>query len=232
MLAGFWIYSFILFITIVIGNPKLKSEYAHINTLPNPILFTNEYFPDNKSKTLIYDSDFGETKLNVVQENGYDIYTFKSDDFTYRQKLLINENGVFVKETYQKMKLFLFINKEGTFTYNELLPRIKFPLTPGNSWNWEGKEFEDDEINTITLNASVETYEKIKVPAGTFDAVKLITTVTSSSGSDNIVTEWFAKDIGLIKMSAVIKGSGLIGTVRDLLGLGKIEFELMEIKSR
>jgi hypothetical protein len=232
MLNGFWVYT-VLFVSLIsFASTKVKSE-THIESAnKNYIGSVIDYFPVNKNKTLIYESDFGDTELKVSRENNLDVFTFLGDDFTYRQKLLINDDGVFVKETYQKIKLLLIISKEGTLTYSEPLPRIKFPFAEGQKWNWKGKEYDDDAVHSLDVNSRIEKVEKIKVPAGTFDAIKLITSVKSTKGTKSDVTEWYAKDIGLIKMVAVVEGGGVIGTARDLLGLGEIVFELKEIKSK
>lgn len=221
MKKGFWVYSLILVSTIAF-SPATKNVYYANDLFINAINLTSEYFPTDKKKQFVYDSDFGESILQVDKELNLNIFTFTGDDFTYRQKLLINDEGVFVKETYQKMKLFLVFNKEGTFSYSEPLPRIKFPLEVGKTWEWKGTEYEDDDKNTITVSAKVEKSEKLKVPAGTFETVKLVTIINSSAGT---------KNVGLVKMSAIIEGGGIIGTARDLMGLGDIVFELKEIKT-
>ena len=230
MKKGFWVYSLILVSTIAFSLAK-KNIYYSNDLYINAINLTSEYFPTDKKKQFVYNSDFGESVLQVNKESNLNIFTFTGDDFTYRQKLLINDEGVFVKETYQKMKLFLVFNKEGTFSYSEPLPRIKFPLEVGKTWEWKGTEYEDDDKNTITVIAKVEKTEKLNVPAGIFETIKLVTIINSSAGTKNVVTEWYAKYIGLVKMSAIIEGGGIIGTARDLMGLGDIVFELKEIKT-
>lgn len=185
----------------------------------------NEYFPvDNKKLT--YKSDFGDVNLEIDKENQFNIFTLEGDSFLYRQKLLVNEQGVFVKEVFQKVRALLFINQEESYSYSELFPRIKFPLTDGKSWNWEGQEIKEEETNTIYLNANVIGKEQIKVPAGTYEAMRVETKITSTSGSKSIVNEWYAKNVGLVKMTANLEGGGLAGTFRDILGYGELEFEL------
>ena len=201
MRIGFEIYTVVLISFIALGNSNLKSEISIDSYCNSNTVLTGEYFPADHNKVLIYESDFGETHLSISKESCYDVFTFKSDDFTYIQKLLINKDGVFVKETYQKMKLLLVISDEGTFTYSEPLPRIKFPLNSGNHWTWQGKEYNEDETNSISLIANVEKNEGIKVAAGFYETIKLVTKITSSAGTNSTITEWFAKDIGLIKMT-------------------------------
>jgi hypothetical protein len=226
----FWIYTVILISTLAF--PPAKYNTINVNPLIVSVFnITGDYFPTHYKKILVYDSDLGKSVLEVKKEAYLNVFTFKGDDFIYRQKLQINEKGVFVKETYQKIKGLLVFNKEGTFTYSEALPIIKFPIEIGKSWKWEGKEYDDENINTLNVTATVEKSETLKVPAGTFESLKLVTTITSSPDTKNTVTEWFAKNIGLIKMSANIVGGGIIGTARDLMGLGEIVFELKEIKT-
>lgn len=224
---------FITFILMLLINQPhnfypISNENHYID---NPELVSSDYFPVTSKKILIYDSDFGEAELKITKEKNLDVFTFSGEDFIYRQKLLINNDGVFVKETYQNITLMLVLSKEGKLTYNEPLPRIKFPFNSGNNWNWKGKEFDEEDTYLLDLNARIENIEKVKVPAGTFDAIKLVTNVKSTKGTKSFVTEWYAKDIGLIKMVAVVEGGGVIGAARDILGLGEIVFELKEIKS-
>jgi len=224
----------ITFVFLFFFSPS--QNYTHNSTenysKENVSILSSDYFPVTTNKTLIYDSDFGEAELKITKEKNLDVFTFSGEDFIYRQKLLINDDGVFVKETYQNITLMLILSKEGKLTYNEPLPRIKFPFNSGNKWNWKGKEFDEDDTYILDLNAKIENIEKVKVPAGAFDAIKLVTTVKSTKGTKSYVTEWYAKDIGLIKMVAVVEGGGVIGTARDLLGLGEIVFELKEIESK
>ncbi len=230
-------YSLILFVLIstISSIVPIKKELIRpgsFNQNRNILEFSNDYFPLNCNKILIYESDFGDAELKITQENNLNVFSLKSEDFTYRQKLLIDEKGIFVKETYQKINLMLGITKEGTMTYNEPLPRIKFPFEAGNKWNWKGKEFDDDAVYLLDVNSRIDRLEKIKVPAGTFEALKLVTEVKSTKGTKSFVTEWYAKDIGLIKMVAVVEGGGVLGAARDILGLGELVFELKQIKVR
>jgi hypothetical protein len=232
MQTGILVLFAFLFSFYPILNIDYKNITEHQNNGTDKTEFTGNYFPVNKNKTLVYDSDFGDAILKITQEANLTVFSFVGDDFTYRQKLLINDKGVFVNETYQKIKLLLVISKEGTLTYSEPLPRIKFPIEEGMKWNWKGKEYDEDAVHTLDVNSRIEKVEKVKVPAGTFDAIKLITSVKSTKGTKSDVTEWYVKDIGLVKMVAVVEGGGVIGAARDLLGLGEIVFELKEIKTK
>ncbi len=224
MKKGFWLYSLVLATSLAL-TPSKTDSVKTTDIFINSIGLYNEYFPvDNKKLT--YKSDFGDVNLKIDKVNHFNIFTLEGDNFLYRQKLLVNEQGVFVKEVFQKVRVLLFINQEESYSYSELFPRIKFPLTDGKSWNWEGQEITEEETNTIYLNANVIGKEQIKVPAGTFEAMRVETKITSTSGSKSIVNEWYAKNVGLVKMTANLEGGGLAGTFRDILGYGELVFEL------
>lgn len=52
--------------------------------------------------------------------------------------------------------------------------------------------------------------------------------IETSDLTKNIVTKWFAKGIGMVKMHLYIQG-GFLGFVRNVMGYGKIDFELTGI---
>ena len=192
-------------------------------------LFGKEYFPTELKKILIYDSSFGDLELKITKENNSHIFSYDSEKFKYRQKLFVNDSGLFVNETYQKIKLLLFITKEGKYVYNKPLLRIPFPVHVGQEWTWDGKEFINDETHTVNLKAKATKVETITTPAGKFEALKVETTLETSEGTKNILTEWYAKDLGMVKMLVSIEGGGMLGFARDVLGYGTILFELKEI---
>ncbi len=195
-------------------------------------LIANSYFPVNNGATLVYESSFGETNTKYYQDNEFTVSLSEGDDFKYKQTLMIKDDGIYVKETYQFFKIFLFINKEETFTYGKALLRFPLPLLPGTKWNWEGNEYSDGETNKVKVTGKALYKELVLTKAGSYQAIKIESIVEGSSGSKNTVTEWYAEGIGLIKAKIIIEGGGVMGTLRDLLGYGTIEFELKEIKKQ
>jgi hypothetical protein len=192
---------------------------------------SNSYFPVNNNIELVYKSSFGECITTYTQDGGLTISSSEADDFEYRQAMSIKEDGIYVTETYQFLKIFLFIKKEATSTYEKPLLRFPLPLLAGKEWNWEGEEYSDGEKYNVHITGKVLGYESVITKAGKFEAVKLETIVESSSATKNKVTEWYAEGVGLIKATAIIEGGGFMGFMRDLLGYGIIEFELEEIKN-
>lgn len=226
------LYTIILVALIVFQNKSiLQTDDSDIFIIRSFISNAN-YYPLDKSKDLLYKSNFGDLKLSIEKKGEIYITEMKFDDLIYRQNLVVKGDGIYVEETYQKIKLLLFVNKESKFTYSEPLPRFKYPLTQGQTWEWSGTEFNDDEKNSLEVKSAIIGIEQVKISAGDFDAMKVITEIKSSSGTKNKVTEWLAKDIGIIKSEIEINGGGLMGFVRDLLGYGKLSFELLETKNK
>lgn len=192
--------------------------------------YGKELFPYGVSSQLIYESRFGDAVIKTSGNNNNLEMKSSADNFIYNQKLILKENGLFVNETYQRIKLLLFIKKENKVTYNRPLMRYSFPLYVGKEWSDSATEYVDEDSSKVLLTGKVLAQENIQTPAGNFNTLKLITTVESESGSKNIVTEWLAEDIGLVKAKIEIKGGGIMGFARDILGYGTINFELKEIK--
>ena len=219
-----------LFLLLFINN---ASEPCLINKTNTPTknikTFGVEYFSVNDKKILTYKSDFGDTKSWFSTDDSLIVFHNESDNFQYRQKLLINDKGVFVKETYQRIKVFLFINKEGTYTYSKPLLRIPFPIDEGSQWTWDGKEFCDGDTNTVSVTGKIVGLDTVTTDAGKFEAMKIESVIQSSEGTKNILTEWFAAGIGMVKLHLVIEGSGFASFIKNILGYGNIDFELEKI---
>lgn len=196
------------------------------------VIKSSPYFPVNSGITLVYKSTFGESTTNYFQDGEFIISSSKGDKFKYIQTLLIREDGVFVQEIYQYLKIFLFIKKEATFTYEKPLLRFPLPLSTGMEWKWEGDEYLDGDTNKVKVTGKAYNKEFVVTKAGSFEAIKIESIIEGTANSKNIVTEWFVEDIGLIKAKIIIEGGGLMGFLRDLLGYGTIEFELVEIKKQ
>lgn len=194
------------------------------------VIKSNLYFPVNNGITLVYKSSFGESITKYSQEGEFTICSSEADNFKYRQTLIIKKDGVYVKDTYQYLKIFLFIKKEATFTYGKPLLRFPLPLLPGMKWEWEGDEYSDDDTNKVKVTGQAFDKEFIVTKAGRFEVIKLESIVEGSANAKNRVTEWYAEGIGLIKAKIIIEGGGVMGFLRDLLGYGTIEFELEEIR--
>lgn len=217
------VYAILFFVFFTI-TAHAQTPGVHYNTNPNT------YFPVNNNITLIYKSSFGESNTKYTQEGEHVICSSGADRFKYRQTLLLKEDGVYVKETYQYLKILLFIKKENTYTYGKPLLRFPLPLLPGMQWKWEGDEYSDGDTNKVKVTGRACEKEFIITNAGKFETIKVESIIEGAGGTKNIATEWYAEGVGLIKAKIVIEGGGVMGFMRDLLGYGTIEFELKEIR--
>ena len=215
--------SLILLCSAISGNSLTKEK--------SPLKVVS-YFPLNDNETLIYNSSFGECITKYYQEGGFTISSSEADGFRYRQALIIKEDGVYVTETYQFIKIFLFINKEATSTYEKPLLRFPLPPVPGMEWEWEGDEYSDGDTSKVKVTGKVIGKEYINTDAGSFETIRIESLVEGASDLKNRVTEWYAEGVGLIKIKAIIEGGGIMGFARDILGYGTIEFELKEIRNQ
>jgi hypothetical protein len=76
-------------------------------------------------------------------------------------------------------------------------PLLKNPLAVGQTWTWKGKRPGVIPVDAEESNQVVAA-EKIKVPAGQFDSLKVVTQV-SQGGAKLKKTYWYASGIGLVK---------------------------------
>lgn len=200
------------------------------STKEKSIIELNSYFPAIKNVTLVYQSSFGESFTKYSKEGEFTVSSSEADNFKYRQTLIIKNDGVYVKETYQFLKILLFFHKEATFTYGKPLLLFPTPLSPGMEWTCEEDEYSNGVTNKVKVTGKAIDTEVVITKAGKFEAIKLESVIEGSENSKNMVTEWYAKGIGLIKAKIIIEGGGLMGALRDILGYGTIEFELKEIR--
>jgi len=202
------------------------------STKEKTVINSHSYFPINKNITLIYKSSFGESVTKYFRNGEFTISSSESEKFKYKQTLLIKDDGVYVNEIYQYLKIFLFIKKEASFTYGKPLLRFPLPLTPGISWACEGEEYSDGDMNKVKVTGKALAKEFVTTKAGRFEAIKLESLIEGTANAKNRVTEWYAEGIGLIKAKIIIEGGGVMGFLRDILGYGTIEFELQEIRKQ
>lgn len=216
----------IISIILLIANANFNTfAKGKIGVIPT------SYFPVNNDVTLIYKSSFGVNTTKYFNEGEFTISASEGDKFKYKQSLIIKEDGVYVKELYRYLKIFLFIKKEDTLTYVKPFLRFPLPLSPGMKWSSESEENKDGVISKVKLTGKALDKEFVITPAGRFEAIKIESVIEGSSDSKNKVTEWYAEGVGLIKAQIIIEGGGMMGFLRDILGYGTIEFELKEIRN-
>jgi hypothetical protein len=191
---------------------------------------SSEYLPVNSGCTLVYESSFGDCLAKYYQKNNFIVSTSAADKFQYKQTFMVQDSGVYTVETYQYLKVLPLIKKESMVTYKTPLLRFPLPLSAGLKWHAEGSEYNNGEEARVKVSGTCFGKETVQTLAGNFEAMKIQTIVEGSNGSHNTVTEWWVKNIGLVKANIVIEGGGMMGTLRDFLGYGTLEFNLKEIR--
>ena len=184
------------------------------------------YFPYVKDKKLIYNTTFGESVSTITQKNNEYILFSDSDKFKYTQTILVKNDGMYIKDVKQNLSLLLVVRKNTSTTYSTPILRLPSPLT--SEWSFKGMQYENKDTSQILITGKFLGQESITTPAGTFNTIK-IQTEYKTEGNNNIITEWIAPRTGIVKMSIQIKGGGILGLARDLLGYSKIEFNLKKI---
>jgi hypothetical protein len=83
-------------------------------------------------------------------------------------------------------------------------PSYEFPLEPGKKWSTrvEAKNLATGKLNSVRVDARVSGTERIRVPAGEFDTIKIIRTVYAGDAeypkqeTTITETEWYAPSLG------------------------------------
>lgn len=215
--------------TILLVFSMISTSLATDNNIKK--VYSKELFPLSNSKKYIYESSFGDATIKASLVNGFIETKSEASNFKYHQKLEMKDEGLFIHQTYQWVKLLLIVKKENRVTYKRPLLRYSFPLFVGKEWSDETIEYVNEDSNKVTVKGKVLSEDTIQTNAGKFNAIKIETVVDSYGGSKNIVTEWISPNYGLIKARIEIKGGGIMGFARDILGYGTIEFTLKEIQN-
>ena len=243
-----------LFLLIIITSSSLLSGqgadeiYAmsepelSLNTSIRPIAFTPasyetelaikefgwEYFPFDTEKIYHFDSNVGDTQAEFKSFEDGVILTFDAPKMEYRQTLVKDTHGVFLKRT--EVSAFIFFGND--IRYVEPVLRIPFPLQTGDSWEWHALETEDEDTTNLVIRGEVLGAEKVFTKLGEFDCVKIRQNISSERGSSNVLTEWFAPQVGLVKSHAVLEGSGITGFIQSVFGYDEVTFELVAVEDR
>jgi len=116
--------------------------------------------------------------------------------------------------------------------YDPNLGRFSFPLQVGKKWNGTADKmlFSNGKHGKFSFKGEVVSFEKITVPAGTFDAYKVVLTVDAITSDEDanightIETHWYAPSVKReVKSEYVFSRDGRIRS-KDFIEL--IEYSL------
>jgi len=190
--------------------------------------FGFEYFPLKRDVLYSYDSNAGDTEAEVSEDDDELVLTYNAGSITYEQQFFKGNDGIYLTRTETSALLF-FGSK---VTYPEPVLRLPLPLEVGKSWEWEGLETAGSDTGKLTIKGKAIGEEVVKTPLGEFKCLKILLDIESEMGSKNIVTEWLAPEIGVVKFHAELEGSGITGFLQDLMGLDEITFELTGLEEK
>lgn len=101
------------------------------------------------------------------------------EDKTSFQKVLVSENGLVRMEFFGRDLAHPWV-------------MLKLPSKAGDTWA-------DDDPEEVGSN-TVREIEKVKVPAGTFDVVRVDSEYTRGKKSENMKNSfWYARGVGVVK---------------------------------
>ena len=189
-------------------------------------VFGKEYFPQKANGKMLFDSNLGETSLNILSFENKSTYSYKSGSISYKQHFRFLSKGIYLLKTESKALFF------GTSAYyKKPILRLPFPFIVGQKWNWKGYEyFSENDSSALSVTGEIISEEIIEVPAGKYETIKVKTKLLYSSGEVDYLTEWYAPNIGVVKFESIGKTSGLGGVIKKLFGLQTIVFELKQVK--
>lgn len=210
-----------------------------VSTLCSMVLGANplEYYPLADGNYWEYDSNLGKFTMAITTtaKSGEYILITKVKGSTTKDYLQIKDDGIIVEKRTSKIPL----KSEELTIYKPPVQRYKFPFSAGNKWQFktvriEGKEnfdasydisFENEE--DITLFIDKKSMKKGEKPQ-TLKCIKMKMKIVSSDGLTQEIVQWFAKDVGLVKMDSKIIGKipGLMGFASKLTGTDKINILL------
>ena len=75
---------------------------------------------------------------------------------------------------------------------------LKNPLVAGSQWGWTGKDYTNTELEE---DSQVTGPEEVTVPAGKFQAMKVVTKVAGAT-APLTRTNWYADGVGLVKSTS------------------------------
>ncbi len=103
-------------------------------------------------------------------------WNVETSDSPLITKLKCENNELHISSS-NSLNLIKAINADGNITYSAdpYWPHLSFPLYVGKCWDlsWKGKDPTLDWLWTAYTRACVVNYEKIEVPAGIFDAMRI-----------------------------------------------------------
>jgi hypothetical protein len=168
----------------------------------------------------VWAKESGDAEAGYYPLQAGNQWTYKETNFNgtvdYRQEKVFDgendtvrvgmiSNGVSFAEIHYRLtvdgiyktKVISAYGVDDSKPYQKILP---VRISAGYTWNWES------ENQTAKETARVVGFEKVTVPAGTFDAVLIEYDGNYEDGTAYTDKTWFVKGIGYVKNVSTLKG--------------------------
>lgn len=101
-------------------------------------------------------------------------------------------------------------------------------LEVGAAWQWQGEVWRGEQSQKAMAAGAVLSRQTITVPAGEFEVFYIHLMREDGFGTRQDIDLWFDPLVGPIKAVGDLQWSGLIGFVQQLIGLRRLEVELLD----
>jgi hypothetical protein len=185
--------------------------FAILAALTNRPVFADEpqpadYLPLREGTKWHFDAKVNSLSVPMIIR----VAKFQSSESRQAARLETVVNGSVAASEY------LGVSEEGIFRLkmnnidiNPPLQILRFPIKKGDAWTSTAT------VGGETLKAdSVVDLQKVSVPAGSFEAALVTTTVSTPQGRMTN-RQWFAPGIGLVKQEVNLSGAKILAELRS-----------------
>ena len=202
---------------------NVQTPEAQVNTIvdiptPIPSLCDNLYFPNQVGDTWEYAGNTSATgvfnRTDTVTNSGYQSFSVQSavSEISYPVDYSCTEAGLVAVNPIQQYLGAILTSLNGQIELNLISNSgISLPkqVNPGDSWQqiieWEGSAQGISTNGRLVLDYSAAGYETVTVPSGTYEALRVNTSIRIEISNFRIqygtyeITSWMAPNVGMIK---------------------------------
>ncbi|OGO66097.1 MAG: hypothetical protein A2030_10255 [Chloroflexi bacterium RBG_19FT_COMBO_50_10] len=205
------------------GAINSQTPASNINTIINtptlvPSLCDNLYYPNSTGDTWEYKGNTSATgaytRTDTISNSGAESFSVQSttSGVSYTVDYSCTEAGLLVANPIQQYLGAILTSLNGQVNLNLTSNSgISLPakISPGDSWQqiaeWEGSAQGYSANGKLVFDYTATGFETITAPSGTFDAMRVNTTIRIEISDFRIlygtygITTWMAPNVGIIK---------------------------------
>jgi hypothetical protein len=142
-----------------------------------------------------------ELLLTVVSEQ-------RERDGSTRGCVEVSSPSPLIRDCYSKTSSAVLLREQeylgggGKISLEPPRPLLKLPIRPGATWSWSGTARANVRVEE---SSQVVGSEKIEVPAGRFQTLKVVTRI-EQGGVSVTKTSWYAPGVGLVQQATQSSG--------------------------